>query len=188
MTEKDLIKKCKKGDREAFDTLFTNYKRQVINTAYGMLSNQEDAFDATQEVFVRVYKSIESFKEQSSFTTWLYRITTNVCSDILRKRQKYSGVVSINQAVEEKDIDIRDESPTPEEYMELNERQKAVREAISELKDEYRVVITLCDIEGMSYDYIAEVLSLPAGTVKSRINRARNALKKKLMEKRELFL
>ena len=81
-----------------------------------MLSNQEDAYDAAQEVFVRVYKSIESFKEQSSFTTWLYRITKNVCSDILRKRQKHSGVISINQAIDEKkeDMDIKDESPTPE--------------------------------------------------------------------------
>ena len=73
-----------------------------------------------------MYKSIESFKEQSSFTTWLYRITTNVCSDILRKRQKHSGVISINQAIDEKkDMDIRDESPTPEENMEISERQRS---------------------------------------------------------------
>ena len=179
LTENDLIKKCKKGSREAFNILVSNYQQQVINIAYGMLSNQEDAYDAAQEVFVRVYKSIESFKEQSSFTTWLYRITKNVCSDILRKRQKHSGVISINQAIDEKkDMDIKDESPTPEENMEISERQRAVREAISELKEEYRTVITLCDIEGLSYDYIAEVLGIPSGTVKSRINRARSALKK----------
>ncbi len=83
-------------------------------------------------------------------------------------------------------MDIRDESPTPEENMEISERQRAVREAISELKEEYRTVITLCDIEGFSYDYIAEVLEI-RGTVKSRINRARSALKKNLMNKRELF-
>ena len=188
LTENDLIKKCKKGSREAFNILVSNYQQQVINIAYGMLSNQEDAYDAAQEVFVRVYKSIESFKEQSSFTTWLYRITKNVCSDILRKRQKHSGVISINQAIDEKkDMDIKDESPTPEENMEISERQRAVREAISELKEEYRTVITLCDIEGLSYDYIAEVLAIPSGTVKSRINRARSALKKNLMNKRELF-
>ena len=169
LTENDLIKKCKKGSREAFNILVSNYQQQVINIAYGMLSNQEDAYDAAQEVFVRVYKSIESFKEQSSFTTWLYRITKNVCSDILRKRQKHSGVISINQAIDEKkDMDIRDESPTPEENMEISERQRAVR-------------------EGLSYDYIAEVLGIPSGTVKSRINRARSALKKNLMNKRELF-
>ena len=188
MTENDLIKKCKKGDREAFNVLFSNYQSQVINIAYGMLSNREDAYDATQEVFVRVYKSIESFKEQSSFTTWLYRITTNVCSDILRKRQKNTNVISINQAMDEnKDMDIRDEAPTPEESMELSEKQRVVREAIAELREEYRVVITLCDIEGMSYDEISEILKIPSGTVKSRINRARNALKKILLKNRELF-
>ncbi len=188
LTENDLVKKCKKGSREAFNILFSRYQSQVINTAYGMLSDREDAYDAAQEVFVRVYKNIESFKEQSSFTTWLYRITTNVCSDILRKRQKNTGVISINGVLDDdKELDIPDENPTPEENAELTERQRAVRDAIASLKDEYRIVITLCDMEDMSYDEISEVLRLPVGTVKSRINRARNALKKKLEEKRELF-
>lgn len=188
MTESDLIKKCKKGSREAFNILFSRYQTQVINIAYGMLSSREDAYDAAQEVFVRVYKSIGSFKEQSSFATWLYRITTNICSDILRKRQKNTNIVSINQALNEnKDLDIKDNSPTPEESMELSERQRAVREAISELREEYRVIITLCDIEGLCYDEIAETLNIPSGTVKSRINRARNALRKILIKKRELF-
>ncbi|MGN0106556.1 MAG: RNA polymerase sigma factor [Hominilimicola sp.] len=188
MTENDLIKKCKRGSREAFNILFSRYQSQVVNIAYSMLSDREDAFDAAQEVFVRVYKNIESFKEQASFTTWLYRITSNVCSDILRKRQKDTNVVSINQFVDEnKDMDIKDDSQTIEENMELSERQSAVRNAINELKEEYRVVITLCDIEGMSYDEMSNMLNIPTGTVKSRINRARNALKKILMKKRELF-
>ena len=188
LTENDLIKKCKKGSREAFNILFSRYQSQVVNIAYSMLSDREDAFDAAQEVFVRVYKNIESFKGQSSFATWLYRITSNVCSDILRKRQRDTNVISLNQFTDEnKDIDIKDDSPTVEENMELSERQAAVRGAINELKEEYRVVITLCDIEGMSYDEISDMLNIPTGTVKSRINRARNALKKNLMEKRELF-
>ena len=188
MPGNDLIQRCKKGDREAFNVLFSKYQSQVINTAYGMLSDKEDAFDAAQEVFIRVYRNIDSFKEQSSFTTWLYRITVNVCSDILRKRQRNSDIISINSFTDDnKDFDIPDESPTVEENMEISERQNAVREAISDLKEEYRTVITLCDIEGMSYDEISEIINIPAGTVKSRINRARNALKKKLMKKRELF-
>lgn len=188
MTENELIRKCKKGDRAAFDELCEKYYSRVINIAYGMLSNHDDACDAAQETFFRVYKSIGLFKEQSSFTTWLYRITTNICSDILRRRQRNTNIVSISQVAEEKkDIDIKDNEPTPEESYEITERQLAVRQAISELREEYRVVITLCDIEGMSYDEIAEVLGLPSGTVKSRINRARNSLKKILMDKRELF-
>lgn len=188
MTENELIKKCKKGNREAFDKLFEMYQQQVINIAYSMLSDREDALDAAQEVFVRVYRNIKSFKEQSSFTTWLYRITSNVCSDMLRKRQRSAKVISINQMSDEnKDIDIPDTSPTPEDNVFMNERQRLVRQAIDELREEYRVVITLCDIEDMNYDDIAEMLNLPKGTVKSRINRARAALKKKLAQKRELF-
>lgn len=188
MTENDLIKKCKKGNREAFNNLFEAYQSKVVNIAYGMLSNREDAYDAAQEVFVRVYRNISSFKEEASFNTWLYRIITNVCSDILRKRQKNSKVISIsNMSDEENDIDIPDDSPTPEENIELTERQRAVKDAISQLREEYRVVITMCDIEGMSYDDIADMLGVPKGTVKSRINRARSSLKKILIEKRELF-
>ncbi len=189
MTENDLIKKCKKGSREAFNALFSRYQSQVINMAYGMLSDKEDACDAAQEVFIRVYKNIDSFKEQSSFATWLYRITMNICSDILRKRQRNSDIISISDmnGDDGRETEIKDDSPTVEEHMELSERQAAVRQAINELKEEYRAVIILCDIEGMSYDEISEILKIPNGTVKSRINRARNALKKNLMKKRELF-
>lgn len=188
MTENDLINRCKKGSREAFNELVLKYQTRVINIAYGMLSDREDALDAAQETFVRVYKNIESFKEQSSLTTWIYRITSNVCADILRKRQKGSNIISLNKLSDDnKETDIKDDAPTPEDSAELSERQRAVREAIARLGDEYRTVITLCDMEGLSYDEIAAILKIPSGTVKSRINRARNSLKKILMEKRELF-
>lgn len=188
MTENDMIKQCKQGNRDAFNILFEKYQSKVINLAYNMLSDREDAFDAAQEVFVKVYKNMESFKENSSFTTWLYRITSNVCADMLRKRQRSAKSVSIDKMSEEfGGTDIQDTAPTPEENAFLTERQRAVREAINELKDEYKIVITLCDIEEMSYDEIAEILKLPKGTVKSRINRARTALKKNLEKKRKLF-
>lgn len=188
MTENDIIRRCKKGNREAFNKLVEKYQSQVINIAYSMLSDKEDAYDAAQEVFIRVYKNIDSFQEKSSFTTWLYRITSNICSDILRKRQRNTNVVSISQIYDDsKDADLRDEGPQPEEVAEMTERQRAVRDAISELNSDYKAVITLCDIEGMSYDEISKVLGVPAGTVKSRINRARNSLRKILSEKRELF-
>ncbi len=189
MTDNELIKMCKRGSRHAFNMLFEKYQTQVVNIAYGMLSDKEDAYDAAQEVFIKVYRNMDSFKEQSSFTTWLYRITANVCADILRKRQKHLNVTSLSQSEEDnRELDIRDETLTPEESYELTERQSAVRNAIASLKEEYRTVITLCDIEGMSYEDIALVLNIPPGTVKSRISRARNSLKKILINKRELFL
>lgn len=188
MSDQDLIKRCRKGDREAFNTLVQTYQKQVFNIAYGMLSNYEDASDATQEIFVKIYKSIETFRGQSSFTTWMYRICANVCNDFLRKRQRRALTVSINQDDEDGYVaELESEAPTPEEHLELTERQKAVRNAIGELRSEYKEIIIYSDMNEMSYDEISSILKCPVGTVKSRLNRARNALKKKLLEKRELF-
>lgn len=188
MTEQELISKCKSGDRDAFNVLMEKYQKQVFNIAYGMLSDYEDASDAAQEVFIKIYKSIASFKGESSFVTWMYRICSNVCNDILRKRQRRGISVSLDSE-DEKDsnLQIPSEAPTPEETVEMNERQKAVREAINNLPTEYREIIIYSDMQQLSYDEIALILKCPKGTVKSRLNRARNALRKKLSSKRELF-
>lgn len=191
MPETELIKRCQQGDADAFDELVEKYQSQIINIAYGMLSNTEDAYDAAQEVFVRIYKSIGGFKGKSSLSTWVYRIVSNVCNDMLRKRQRSASVVSINSVRDnddDKELDIVDDAPTPEELLELSEAQRTLRLAISELSAEYREIITLSDIEQLRYEEIADILRCPVGTVKSRLNRARNALKKKLLKKRELFL
>ena len=189
MTENEIITRCKRGDREAFNELVLKYQTQVFNIAYGMLSDYDDASDAAQEVFIKVYRSIASFRGQSSFTTWLYRICANVCNDALRKRQRRGVNVSIDAEEDEKGAaaELASEMPTPEESVEMSERQRAVREAIASLSDEYREVIVLADIRGLSYDETADVLNCPVGTVKSRLNRARAALRKKLLDKRELF-
>lgn len=191
LSETEIIELCKKGDRDAFNTLVEKYQTQVINIAYSMLSNREDALDAAQEVFVKIYKNIGGFKGKSSLSTWIYRIVSNVCNDILRKRRKNTNVISISTSAQEddenKDFDITDTNPTPEELLELSEQQRVVRMAISELSDEYREIVTLCDIEQLSYDEISQILKCPVGTVKSRLNRARSALKKKLIKNRELF-
>lgn len=186
----ELVSRLKKGDREAFNELVREYEKQIINIAYGMLSDREDALDAAQEVFVRVYKSIGAFKGQSSLATWIYRITANICNDMLRKRQRTAKTISIYPSDEEEKSplsELADDRPTPEEALELTERQRAVREGIASLNPDFRAVITLCDIEGCSYEEASEALSIPHGTVKSRLNRARNALRKKLSEKMELF-
>ena len=189
LPEAELIKRCKNGDREAFNELFAQYESRVINIAYGMLSDRDDAYDAAQEVFIKVYKNISSFKENSSLSTWIYRITSNMCNDFLRKRMRSATTISIHaESDDDRGIELCDQSPLPEEYAEHNETQRAVRQAISELSPEYREIITLYDVEDMSYENIAEVLNCPVGTVKSRLNRARNALKKKLSESMELFL
>lgn len=188
MDELELMRKSAKGNKEAFRQLVELYQTKVINTAYGMLSDREDAYDAAQETFLRVYRGLGAFKGNSTVSTWIYRITANVCTDMLRKRQRSAAIVSIDDNDDDKPVkQLPDTSPTPQEYLELNERQQAVRQAMQELSDEYRKIITLYDIEGLSYDEIAQVLACPSGTVKSRLFRARAALRKILLKKRELF-
>lgn len=189
MTEQELVKLLKKGDRDAFNLLIEEYQSKIINIAYGMLSDTEDAMDAAQEVFINVYKSIGNFKENSSLSTWIYRICANVCKDFLRKRMRSAKTVSIFSGGENEDeiMEIPDNSASPEELSQASELKDQIRQAMDELSEEFRTVLVLCDIEGFSYDKIAEILKCPPGTVKSRINRARAALRKKISEKRELF-
>ena len=188
MTDQEMIALCRNGDREAFNALVLKYQKQVFNIAYGMLSDYEDASDAAQDVFIKVYRSIASFRGQSSFSTWLYRICSNVCNDMLRKRQRRGISISLDNDEEDNPAShLPSEEPTPAERLEESERSRAVREAINGLRKEYREIIVFSDMEHLSYEEIAKILRCPVGTVKSRLNRARNALRKKLSEKRELF-
>lgn len=186
--ETELIALCKKGDRQAFNELVLIHQSRIMNIAFGMLSNTDDAADAAQEVFIKVFRNIGGFKEQSSFSTWIYRITVNVCNDILRKNNRHK-TVSLNMHFddEEHEFDIKDTSMTPDELVHTAELQNEIRYAISKLKPEYKAVITLYDIEGLPYDKISEILKIPMGTVKSRLSRARTALKKELTKKRNFF-
>lgn len=188
MTEQEMIERCKKGEESAFGELVEKYQGKVINMCFGMLSNREDAYDAAQEVFLKIYRHIGSFKGQSSLSTWIYKITVNVCNDALRKRSR-AAVVSLTPDDDDKSPhEIADDSPSPDEAAQSKEVVSAVRAAIDELKPEYREVILLCDIEGLSYEEAALAAGCPMGTVKSRLNRARKMLREILSEKRELFL
>jgi len=189
-SEKHLLERAKKGDIAAFELLVEGYQKKAFNIAYRMLGNYDDANDLVQETFIRIFKSIKNFKEQSSFSTWVYRITTNVCLDELRKR-KNKNFVSIDEDIKLDDSDVKrqieSDAPTPEETLERKEIKKIVGDAIGELSEEHRLVVVLRDIQGFSYEEIARITKCPEGTVKSRINRARQALKEVLKTKRELF-
>ena len=191
MTDNEIIVACQNGDRDAFNLLMKKHQDKVFGMAYGMLSDYEDAKDASQEIFIKVYKSISSFKGQSAFTTWLYVICRNVCNDMLRKRQKGGKIVISLDGGDDTEQnplnEIKSDAASPEEQIELSETQQAVRNAIYGLKQEYKEVLIYSDIHQLSYDEVAEILKCPVGTVKSRLNRARNALRKKLSDKRELF-
>ncbi len=188
--ENVLIEISKKGDISAFEELIETYQNKVFNIAYSMLNNYEDANDVAQEVFIRVYKSIKNFKGESSFSTWLYRITTNVCLDELRKR-KNKNVVSIDEDIPFDDGEVTrqivDDGPTPDIIAEKKEVREIVNEAIGQLSEEHKTVIILRELQGLSYEEISKIINCPRGTVKSRINRARSALKNILKSKKELF-
>ena len=187
MTDKELAALIKKGDMKAFDELVGRYNKRVVNIAYSLLSDREDALDAAQEVFIKVYKSIGSFRGDSSVSTWIFRITQNVCKDFLRKRRAVVQSLDADDEDEPK-LEIADESESPEYISERNEKAEVLRRAIARLDENQRLVVTLFDLNGMSYEEIAAIVKCPVGTVKSRLYRARESLRKILAENRELFL
>jgi len=177
-----LVERAKRGDVEAFEQLIGQHQKTVYNIAYRLTGNHEDASDVAQEAFIRAYSSLAEFRGDSSFATWLYRIVNNACLDELRKRKR-QRLTYIDESVTMDDGEmsrqIADTADGPEQALERVEIQRAVQESISTLDDEYRVVLVMRDIQGYSYNEIAESLGINLGTVKSRLNRARNALKEK---------
>lgn len=183
-----LIHASLAGDNEAFGELVKKYERLIYNTAYQITSNAEDAFDISQETFIKAYRSLGSFRGDSKFSTWIYRICQNSAKDFLRSGVRHNAVSITSfedDYKQEVQFDIPDDNTVsqPEMSLERNENRKAVRDAIAHLSEDHKNVIVLRDIEGYSYDEISEILNLEIGTVKSRINRARLAIKDYLVKR-----
>lgn len=174
----------------AFNELVKRYEKQVYNFAYRLTGNYDDANDISQDAFIRAFNAMGSFRGDSSFSTWLFRITTNVFLDE-RKRAKAHPKTSLdeNLDLQESSIarQIEDPSPTPEERTEQAERGAVLKDAIMGLSEHQRAMVIMYHSQQKSYEEIAEILNLPIGTVKSRLNRARLALKDKLTPLKELF-
>lgn len=190
MQERLLLERCRQGDRDAFDALIRSYEKKVYNFAYRMCGNYDLANDIAADTFVRVFNSLGNFRGDSSFITWLFRITTNVYLDE-RKRQRSRPSESLEEviALEESNVrrQIEDDSPSPAEHAETRERAEMLQAAITSLQYDHRLMIVLYHTESRSYEEIAEMLDLPVGTVKSRLNRARLALREKLQPLQEHF-
>jgi len=184
--DQSLARDAANGDRKAFDQLVLKYEKKVYNLAYRMSGNYDDASELAQEAFIKAFKSIGSFRADSEFGTWIYRITLNVCYDFLRKNKK-QAVISISEVGEDGYIiqNIQSNDITPSEYAESRETIREITEAIDTLKKEQRTMIILRDIEGFTYNEIAKILKISEGTVKSRINRARITLSNILSAKLE---
>ena len=173
-----IVQQVVSGDTQAFEMLVLEYQKNVYNIALRMVGNAEDAADMSQEAFIKAYNAITSFKGESRFSVWLYRIVSNVCLDFLRSRSRRpeSSLTVENDEGETVELEIADEELSPEKLLETKLSCEAVRRGLDSLPAEYRQILLLREIQGMSYDEIAQLLSLESGTVKSRIFRARKKL------------
>jgi RNA polymerase sigma-70 factor (ECF subfamily) len=183
---KEIIDSCKAGDEDAFGQIVLTYQKKVYNIAYRMLGNREEAKDLAQEVFLSVFESIQNLREEVKLEPWLTQITLNHCRNRWKylKRRKYFNSDSLDDPVEGEDgtmpRQIYDPSDNPETLCEKKMVQQWIQEGLLKLKEEQRELIVLRDLQGLSYEEIGNLFSLPEGTVKSKIHRARMDLKKQL--------
>ena len=168
ISEEALILAAAGGDRNAFGELVRIYEKLVYNTIRVKVRSEEDALDISQEVFIKIWRALPNWRGECRFSTWIYKVSINCCYDHLRKVPGR--------------IDIADETveASPEKSLDRNETITAVRAAIAKLSDEQREIVVLRDIDGHTYEEIAEMLDLEIGTVKSRLNRARANLREML--------
>ena len=184
------IEKAKAGDIKAFEELMEEHQKAIYNVAYRIVGNYDDASDVAQDAMIKIFKNLCYFEERSKFTTWMYRIVTNTALDFLKKNRR-NKVISIDETISGEENDygkqLASDEATPQELVEQDERKQAVLKALYKLTPEHRAVLVLRDINGLSYDEIANVLMCSEGTVKSRINRARKSLRETLLKEKELF-
>ncbi len=176
--EMNIISEVLGGNANAFESLVIENQHQVYTLALKMVGNEDDAYDISQDAFVKAYNNLSKFRGDSKFSVWLYRLTSNLCLDFLRsrKRRSASSTSYINSDDEQQEIEIPDSRFSPETLLEKRELRRRVNAALESLPDSYREIIVLREINGLSYEEIAQVLSLELGTVKSRIFRARKKL------------
>lgn len=180
--EKELIIRAKKGDDLAFEEIVKLYEKKICQTILFMVKNDSVVEDVAQEVFIKIYKNISKFNEQSSLYTWIYRITINACYDEIRKEKKvvYLSTFVENENGEEQEIDFEDSSQNVAEIVEKEATKTELIDAIKKLPEDARALIVLRDIREFTYWEIADMLKLKLGTVKSKINRARKQLRDEL--------
>jgi len=186
MEEQDFISRSQKGDVEAFNQLVERYQRMIFNLALRMLGNAEAAEDATQDTFLSAYKAVAKFRG-GSFKAWILRIAANSCHDKIRSARR-ARVTSLDNLMEISGDFIADNgAESPEDYALRRELGRFLNEGLACLPEDQRLVVILCDIQGLSYEEISEATGSSLGTVKSRLNRGRARLRYFLMQRRELL-
>jgi RNA polymerase sigma-70 factor, ECF subfamily len=176
-----LIERCRAGDLAAFEPLVTKYRQRVYRLAYNVLRDSEEAWDVSQDAFIRAFQALASFRGDSAFYTWLFRIVMNVARDRARQHAARGRAFGAERVEEEdRDRTLADQGPAPDAHaVEVEERERIGR-ALATLSEAHRAIIMLSDLEGLSYREIAEVLDIPMGTVMSRLHHARRRLREAL--------
>ncbi len=176
--EKHCIERVLQGDGNAFEHLVHAYEKNVYNLALRSLGNPQDAEDVMQEAFLKAYRSLSSFRGDSKFSVWLYRIVSNLCLDLLRAKQRrpVQSLTVENDEGEVDELEISDEHFSPEKLLDRKLTRESVQRGLASLPDDSRQILLLRELQGMSYEEIGDTLGLEPGTVKSRIFRARKKL------------
>ena len=169
-----LIKRCLRGDQTAWEQIVRQYRRKVFNVAYKFVGRHDEAEDLTQDIFLKVFKSLETFDRRANFQTWLISVSRNLCIDHYRSVRKERE--TIDRAVDASELSPVSKEPGPIAAIEQRDRVALLRQALAELPDTLRAAVVMRDIQELSYQDIAGRLDLPEGTVKSRINRGRTEL------------
>jgi RNA polymerase sigma-W factor len=180
-----LIRDALVGNQRAYDELIKKYRGSVYNLVYRMIENRQEAEDIVQETFIKAFNALKTFNEEFAFSTWLFKIATNNCIDTLRKRklQTYSLDTPVQTKDGEVSRDFADERYSPEQSTISSESTSIILDAIQDLPHKYQTVINMRHKEDKSYEEISDILEIPIGTVKARIFRARELLKRKLKDR-----
>ncbi|MDQ2800704.1 MAG: sigma-70 family RNA polymerase sigma factor [Armatimonadota bacterium] len=184
LTDLSLVERCRANDEAAFNEVVSRYKNKVYNYIYRMTGSSDDAEDLTQEVFIRMYTSIDSFRSQSSLNTWLFRIAGNLCIDRFRRSKNRTAAYSLDDPISdgegETGREVADHTYEPQRLLENEEMAEQIQGALAQLPEKLRATLLLHDIEGLPYEEIAQVVGCPLGTVKSRLFNARMQLRQRL--------
>lgn len=179
--EQNWIDAARQGDQNAFEQLVRLYEKRVFALTLRMCKNPEDAAEAAQEAFLSAWQGLSFFRGESSFSTWLYRLASNACVDLLRREGRHRSAAGPSLDDEELNLDVADHTGSPQELAERSELRAQIEAGLAALSPEYRQVIVLRELHQRTYDEIADILSLDLGTVKSRISRGRKQLRKFLL-------
>lgn len=189
MSDRELAERAGRGDQRAFEQLVRDNEKRVYNLALRMTGSPEDALDLSQEAFLNAWRGLASFQGECSFSTWMYRLTSNVCLDFLRARKRRLEAAGAPLSLDGEDAPdpAAPDRQRPEAVLERREQQELLRRALDALPDHHRQVLALRELSGLSYQEISAALGLDLGTVKSRLTRARLALRKILCRDGNFF-